>query len=132
MPRRRRMHMSMNLDLRLLPELLPESPGKLPDPPVAAEELPSKLPLPPVCQTGNSTHNDINVSLTQLVLMWTPNITLPDFWGFFLVVFCKIYTRRRNDSSMSLLRLLVRPQDAGTPSNSTRQTCHLGGHPSKY
>jgi hypothetical protein len=28
-----------------------------------------------------------------------------------------------------LLRCLLRPQDASTPSNSTRHVCHLDGHP---
>jgi hypothetical protein len=37
-----------------------------------------------------------------------------------------------NNFSRCLIRRLPRPKDAGTPSNSTRCPCHLGGRPSKY
>jgi hypothetical protein len=39
-------------------------------------------------------------------------------------------TSLRSPLECSILRST--PQDAGTPSNSTHHTCHLGGHPSKY
>jgi hypothetical protein len=43
-----------------------------------------------------------------------------------------LYADRRNICYWCLLQRLQRLQDAGTPSNRTRHTCHLGGHPSKY
>jgi hypothetical protein len=39
---------------------------------------------------------------------------------------------RPNDSFRSHLQRLPRLQDVGTPSNNTRNTYHLGSHPSKY
>jgi hypothetical protein len=52
---------------------------------------------------------------------------------FFLMRFAIFFADMRIDSSRCLLRRLPMLQDAGhTPFNSTRRTCHLGCHPSKY
>jgi hypothetical protein len=40
----------------------------------------------------------------------------------------QFHADRRNNSFRCLLQRLLRPQDAGTPSNMHRHTCHLGDH----
>jgi hypothetical protein len=51
---------------------------------------------------------------------------------YFFMCSAILYADNRNNSSWCLYRRLPRPQNGGTPSNSTRHTRHLGGHPSKY
>jgi hypothetical protein len=54
-------------------------------------------------------------------------------WATYILRHSAIFNAdRRNNSSRCLLRRLPRPQDAGTPSNSTRSTYHFGGPFSKF
>jgi hypothetical protein len=53
-------------------------------------------------------------------------------YTFFFLRHSSVYNAdRRNNSFWCLLQRFSRPQDAGTPSDSTQHTWHLVGHPSK-
>jgi hypothetical protein len=86
-------------------------------------------------EDGDSSIVSHLAMLAQMDALKNVSLAAADFYGHFVfrhvVIFLRcsaaiFYADRRNYSSRCLLRCLPRPQDAMTPSNSTRHTSHLG------